>query len=308
MIYYKKKSLIKKVVNKIRENRESFKFPIFSHLTFFFFLFVIIALYSSYLFLLPKYLDNEIVEKAINCFIFKDSKLTLDLENFQINPNYKFDINLKADLLKVKYPNKKDFLVVKSVDIDVNLFSLIFGYVDLNKIKSDEIKLNVNFAKDKTYECFKYFEFKDSKSKLKLRNINLLANSFVFNLFDENIQKNFLITTDKIYVSSSEYKKPIIIKTKGIIKSSTHKISDFDLNLAIKLNEESAGKFKKKFAKLNYNPFLEADKYKFFAQTKIDLKINPNDKKNNAVGTIALNNYNFEINGLKLPKNNIILN
>lgn len=308
MIYYKKKSLIKKVVNKIRRNREKIKFPVFSYLTCFIFLLFLVVIYSSYLFLLPKYLDSATIEKAINNFILKDSKLTLDIENFKINPNYKFDINLKADSIKIKYPNKEDFLVIKNPDIDVNLFSLVFGYVDLNKIKSNEIKLNVNFTKDKKYNCFTYFKFKDSKNKFKLRNLNVLADSFTFNLFDESVKKNFLVETDKIHILTSEYKKPIVITTKGLIKSSNHKISDFDLNLSVKLNEESAGKFKQKLVKLNYNPFLEADKYKFYTESKIDLKINPNDKKNNVVGIIALNNYTFELNSLKLPKNNLILN
>ena len=104
----------------------------------------------------------------------------------------------------------------------------------------------------------------NQKTRFKLRNINLIANSFELNLYDENIQKKFLVSTDKIRVFASEYKKPIKITTKGVIKSSNHKISDFDLNLSVKLDENSAGKFRQKFFNLSYNPFYYADKYKFY--------------------------------------------
>ncbi|MBR5303712.1 MAG: hypothetical protein IKU37_02675 [Candidatus Gastranaerophilales bacterium] len=265
-------------------------------------------MYSSYLFLLPKYLDNSIIENAINSFILKDSKLTLDIDKFKVQPNYKFDINLKADSIKIIYPNKKNFLIIKNPDIDINLFSLFFGYIDLNKIKTDEIKVNVVFTKDNEYSCFNYIDFKDSNVKFKIRNINIFANSFEFNLFDENIQKNFLLKTDKIHIATSDYKKPIEISTKGMVRSSNHKISDFDLKLLVKLNETFAGELKQKICNLNYNPFYYADKYKFYLNSKIDLKFNPTDKKNNVVGFIALNEYTFELNGLKLPKNYLILN
>lgn len=310
MIYYKKKSLIKKVINKIIKKKEFLKFPLLSFFKrlFFFISIFLFILYSIYLFLLPKYLNNSIIEDAINNFILKETQLVLDVEKIKINPNYKFDINLKAESIKIKYPNKKDFIVILKPDIDVNLVSLMFGFIDLNKIKSDEIKVNVEFTKDKKYSCFKFFSLKDAKTKLKLRNINLFAKTLVFNLYDENIKKNFSVETDKIQVLMPECKKPIVIKTKGVAKSYNHKILDFDLNLSIKLNQDLTGKFKQKLIKLNYNPFAEADKYRFYANSKIDLKVNLNDDRNNAIGEIALNDYSFEINGLKLPKNNLVLN
>ena len=84
MIYFKKKSLIKKAVNKIKEKMENFKFPIFSFSRgfFLFFGFFLFTLYSSYLFLLPKYLTGEIIEKAINNYVLKNYKYSLDVAKF----------------------------------------------------------------------------------------------------------------------------------------------------------------------------------------------------------------------------------
>lgn len=312
MIYFKKKSLIKKAINKIKEKTENFKFPIFSFSKgfFLFFAFLLVGIYSSYLFLLPKYLTSEIVENAINNHILKYHKYSLDVSKFIIKPDYKFNVNLKADSVKILYPNNMTFIGVDKVDIDLNLFSLLFGNIDLNKIKTNKVEINTNFRKDKSYECFRYIVLNpiNQKTKFRLRNINLVADLFKFNLYDENVAKNYYIKTDKIKITTSDYKKPVTIKTKGVISSSDHKISDFELNLLIKLDENSVGKFKQKFINLNYNPFAEADKYKFFAKSKIDLKINPTDKKNNIFGSVALSNYTFEINKLKLPQNSLTLN
>ena len=137
MIYFKKKSLIKKVVNKIKRKAEDFKLPAFSFSRniLFFLLFLPIIAYCSYLFLLPKYLDEETVEKAINNFILKNSKLSLNVVGLKISPNYKFDVNLKADLIELNYPNKEKFVSASKLDIDINLLSLIYKNIDLNKIK-----------------------------------------------------------------------------------------------------------------------------------------------------------------------------
>ena len=117
MIYFKKKSLIKKAVNKIKEKMENFKFPIFSFSRgfFLFFGFFLFTLYSSYLFLLPKYLTGEIIEKAINNYVLKNYKYSLDVAKFVVKPNYKLDVNLKADSIRILYPYKADFICVKNI-------------------------------------------------------------------------------------------------------------------------------------------------------------------------------------------------
>lgn len=312
MIYYKKKSLIKKVLNKFKnvEKEKKSCFLPFLKTILFLLIFLLIGAYSFYLFWVPEYLNEADVEKAINNYVLKNSNLSIDIKNLEINPNYKFDINLKADEIRVIYPTKSKFLSLEKANIDVNLLSLISGYIDLNKIKISKIKINTAFNKQKRYECFKYFDFLQDKkaSKFKIRNINLLADEFLLNIFDENIDKSFLIKSNKLKISSSEFRKPILITTNGIIKSSNHKISDFDLKLSIKINPDSVGKFRQKLQNLSYNPLYFADFYKFYSKTNIDLKINPSDKKSNILGYVDLKNYTFEINGLKLPQNNLFLN
>ena len=312
MIYYKKKSLIKKAINKIKEKTQNLELPVFS-LSKGFFVFLglfIVGLYLTYLFLMPKFIDEAKIENAINNFVLKNSKLTLDISNLQIKPNYKFDINLKADYIKLKYPNKKDFLWVSNPDIDINILSLFYKYIDLNKIKTDKIEINTSFTDENKYDCFKYFDImpKKTATKFKIKNINLSSDIFLLNLYDENIKKNFYIKSNKLKISSSEFKKTITISTNGKIASANHKISDFNLNLSIKLNPDSIGKFREKLAKLNKNPLYWADKYDFYTKSDINLKINNQNKNPDILGTVLLSDYTFKIQGLTLPKNKLLLN
>lgn len=310
MIYFKKKSLIKKSIISIKrkfQENNYFKFSFSKGVFAFLFVFTLF-LYCTYLFLLPRYLNEATVEKVINDFVLKNSKLSLDVSNFKISPDYKFDINLKANYIKLKYPNKTDFLSIEKLNTDISLLSLLQGYLDLNKIKTEKIQINTDFTKQNRYSCFNYFDInsKNKNSKLKIRNINLENNNFLLKIHDENINKNFYIKADKLKISSSDFKKPILITTQGSILSN-YKISDFNLNLSIKTNPNSIGKFKEKVANLNYNPLYYADSYKFYSNSNIDIKINPLNKKSGISGFIALQDLSFSINDLKLPKNNILL-
>lgn len=312
MIYFKKKSLIKKAINNAKKKAEDFKLPAFSFSRniLFSLLLLLIILYSSYLFLLPKYLDEAAVEKAINNFVLKNSKLSLDIAGLKISPNYKFDVNLKADLIELNYPNKEKFIVTNKLNIDINLLSLLYKNIDLNKIQIEKAQINTNFTKEKKYTCFKYLDLasKNENSKFKIRNINLEISDLMLYIFDENIKKDFFVKSEKFRVSSCEYKKPILIIANGKIASSSHKISDFDLKLSVKTNPNSVGKFKEKLIKLNYNPLYYADFYKFYSKTDVDLKINPLDKKSNILGYIFFDKYTLEVNKFKLPENKLFLN
>ena len=269
-------------------------------------------LYVLYLIYLPKIIDEKKIEDLINIQLAKNTKFSLDATNLKIYPNYKFDIVLKADELKLKYPTKKDMLVLNNPVIDVSLLSLIKSNIDLNKIKADSVYLNTNFTKTKRYSCFNYIDkefFITSKnnSKFKLRRVNLVAQKFVFNLYDENISKNFSVKTNKFKLNLNDIDKPFIISTNGVISSSNHKISDFILNLEFKPYKTKVSKFKEKLYNLNYNPLIHADKYKMYSKTEANLKIISSSKTKNITGFVKLNKFSFDINNQRLPENNLLV-
>ena len=320
IFYYKRKSRIKKIksfLSEITYKRGASYTPFFAFLKIilFFVLFILIAAYLFYLFVLPDFLDENKMEGYINSYLSQNTKLIFDVEEFKIYPDYKFDINLKADKISLKYSKNKDFLILEKPVIEINLVTLLFNYIDLNKIKAEKITINTNFTKDKKYDCFNYFSpeilgMKSDKSKFELRNIKALVDKLDLNIYDENVKKNFYLKANDIKLSSFAFnnkQRPINIKTRGVLASSNFKIADFDLNLNIKLKQKTIKRYRKIIEKLNYNPLADADKYKFSGLIGIDLKIVPTDEKINIDGKVDLKNYSFSVDNIRIPKNNLEL-
>ena len=306
MIYYKRKNLWKRLAAKFSEVKLP-SLPVFGFLKLLFaILFLtIIILYSSYLYFLPKYFTDEKIEGYLNKYLKDNSKLSLDVENLKINPDYKFDIKLSADRISLLLSNNRKFITLDKPDIEVDLLTLFFHYIDLNKIKAKKITINTNFTKNNRYDCFDYFdldilEFKNSE--FNLRNIKIICDELIFNLFDENIKKNFQLRTKKLIFSSSDIEKPFLIQTQGEI-TGAQKIADFKINLELKSQKDFIKKLKSQIQNLNYNPLVHALKFKFYTNSDIDLKI-----KNNAIlGYINLSDFNFVIDNIQIPKNNLHL-
>ena len=307
MIYFKRKSLWKRLVLKLSEVRLPSFGGLFGFLknSFIFIFITLIAAYLGYLFLLPKYVTDEKVEALLNGYLHNHSKLILDIQNLNIKPDYKFGINLKADKISLLFPNKNNFIVIDKPNIDVDLITLFFKYIDLNKIITKKIVINTNFTKNNHYDFLDYidldiFDFKDSE--FSLRNMKIICDELIINIYDENIKKNFKLQTKKLTFSSSDIEKPILIQTQGVI-TGIDKISDFKLNIELKIQKDFLSKFKTKIANLNFNPFVYASKFKFYTNADINLKI----KNNNATGYINLSNLSFIIDNIQIPQNNLAL-
>ncbi len=317
MIFYKKKTVIKKILNSLRSCFVSFNdktsglnfFNFFKGLAVFFVVSTCL-LYSLYLFFLPNFLDEKKAEDIISSYLAKHTKLTLDIDNLKVSPNYKFDINLKADYIKLKYSKENDFFVLEKPNIDINLLTLFLGYVDLNKIKGEKLIVNTNFLKTKRYSAFNYFDLSvlKNKSEFELRNIKLLADEFYFNLYDENINQKFVTKINKFefFDISNQISKDKIFKIigDGAVSSNKFKISDLNINLILKTSPNSIYAFVDKLSKLNYNPFQYAYEYKFYSKANVCMQINNLSEKPNISGEINLFNYTFKIKDIDLPKNN----
>ncbi len=319
MIYVKKKSWIKKIKNvflKINDIPCVNIFPFFKKtLGIIFALFI--CLYACYLFILPKFLNEENFEPLLNKYLSKNTKLILDIDNLVIKPNYKFDINLKADKFKLKYSKNSDFIVLDNLNIDVNIFSFLFGYIDLSKIKADKTAVFVNFTEGKKYSCFEYFnpkilEFNSKKTKFQLRNFNFYTDKFIFNLYDDNVKKNFVVNANNLKFSSIptiDFKnRNYEISAKGYINAPTHRILDFNLKLNFKTKINAISKFNEILLKMRFNPLVYADEYKFYSRANVDLKILPQEKKININGVVELSDYSFKVGDVRLPKNNVLIN
>lgn len=310
MIYCKKKNFIKKILTKIQfqksDRKVNNKLFLKSILLLFFILFGFF--YFAYLYLIPNYVNEENIKKPIENYILKNTNLSLVLDSLVIKPDYKFNIQIDAKSLRLLNSDKTDFISINQPKININLISLLYGNIDINNFSAQKFVLRTKFTKNKKYECFKYLNLNDkTNSKLKIGNINSNINNITILFLDENINKEFYLKSPKLKIVSNQYLKNITINSKGSVFATNHKLTDYNLNLSIKINQNSIGKFKEKLSKLNYNPLYQAYKYNSYTKSDINLKIYPNSKKTNIEGYVDFNDFDFSINNIKFPKNNILL-
>ena len=315
MIYYKKKSF-RKFTNILRkipkpEFKENKGFGFFSIVKFTLFLLcgifsLVLACYLSFIFLLPKYIDEVKVENFINGYLQKNTKLSLDVEEFKVFPNYKLLLGLKAKSIKLNYSEKNNFITLENPDIELNLISLIFKKIDITKIKTDKITLNLNFKTNKKYNCFDYFDINSldfNYNDFVFQNAKFQTESFILNLYDENVKKKYTLNA-----KNSEFHfgdRPIKLVSSGFISSNTSKISDFKINIEYKMPQNAIIKFKELITNLNYNPLVEAQAFNFYTKADVELKVIPEKEKFNIDGFISLSDMKFKLQGLEIPKNNI---
>ncbi|MBQ8476320.1 hypothetical protein IJ531_04585, partial [bacterium] len=145
-------------------------------------------------------------------------------------------------------------------------------------------------------------DFKDTK--FKLRNIRIICDELLFNLYDENIKKNFRFDFKKLVFTSSDIQKPVTIQAQGAIYGAD-KISDIRLNIEYKMSKGVFDKLKSKIVNFNYNPLIYASRFKFYTKSDINLKINPKDNRNNVEGYINFSDFNFVLDNIQIPKNNL---
>lgn len=333
MIYVKKKNLIQRTIRIIKKGArgENISFAPFkcifgafknikNLLVFSFSVLSIflIALYSSYLFALPKIITEQRAEGFINDFISKNTKLCLDIEDLKILPDWKFDINIKAKSIKLKYKDKNfNFITLENPDIDLNIAQLLFKNVDFRKIKLDKIEINSNFS-NKKYDCFNYFSsnFEAKYPDFKLQSFKIESKEFLLNIFDKDQNKTFATQAKNIKLekitnlinSTSRF----VLSFEGNIKAKdgkkTFKISDYKLKLNIKTSKNpNAKNILKKLEKLDYNPFLMMYLYKTNCSLNANLKADLNSKNPKLFGEVGISDLTFVVNNLQMPKNSMIL-
>lgn len=322
MIYIKKKSRIKRIKNRIFSALSEFDgfnagfFGVFLRNILFSLVFLFLLFYVLYLFLMPELINEKNVESVINNYLSKNTKLILDVDNITIKPNYKFDVCISLDKLNLKYNKSNNFISANNLRAEINFITLFFGYIDLNNIKVKNITLNTNFTKNKRYNSFDYIPLnlleKDNNSKLKIRNIKIAADNFILNLYDENIKKQFRTVFNNLKVEKKynllNSQNPFLISAKGKSYAQNKKLSDFDIKISYKSKNKNFKKIKSFIEKINYNPFLYADKFDFYSNCIVDLKIDKDIKKNNLNGYVKLSDLSFNTNGIKIPKNNLLIN
>ena len=177
-------------------------------------------------------IENVFVEKV---------GLKYEAVNLKTNFDIKTRLNISADKIYIYDKNKKTcFFEIDNPKISVNVFSLLFGKINLKKFNSDNLIVNIKRDEKGNIDLINSFKIKpDEFSKYKLTKLNSEIKNIRFTFQDDYIVKSKTkLSLNDSFIIISQRKNLFLIKEKGTIETSinnkTPQISDLDLNIASK--------------------------------------------------------------------------
>ncbi len=282
---------------------------------------ILAFLYLAFLLILPNIIDINKFTPQINEQVEKLTGFKFTLENPALKTTPRLGIKLSAKKVSLKYKDGKDFIYLLEPGIEINLPTLIFRHLNLDKIYVSEANMALVFTKDKKYTLEEYVQNilkntadgqdqakEDASLPIELRNINIDAKKATITLEDENISKTFIAQANNSKISLSSLKGPLKISTNGYLGAIENKNNfvDFNIKLQTKLPEMQADDNKKETQPLefdfNFNPLATLDMFSPQSKLNVDLKISDLGEKFSAKGYLNLEDLTLKINNYQLPK------
>ncbi len=307
------------IFKKIKNNPEFLK--ILSRV-FFVILCSIAVIYAAFLFILPNVIDINKFTPQLNTQIEQLTGFKFALENPKLKTTWRLGVSVLADKISLNYDDGSEFVTLTSPSVEINLPTLIFGHLNLDKIYFDEVKLALVFTKDKKYTLEKYVlkalkaaegTSSDTRGEqaslpIELRNINIVVNTLLATLDDKNINKTFMLSAKDTKLSLSSLSGPLKLSTSGYLGTLGADVNfvDFNVNLQTKLPEfvqqEQNSQAQSTDFNFNFNPLAGLDMFAFHSKLNADLKISDLGEKFSAKGYFNLEDLTLKIADYQLPE------
>ena len=168
-----------------------------------------VLIYACFLFILPKAINLNGFTPKIATVIEEQTGFKFDIINAKIQTTWRLGVKVYADKILLKYTDGSNFIVLTKPSVEINLPTLLFRHLNLDKIYVKNAELAFSFKKDKTYTIeqhvniinknLKENENQQSSQKIpiELKNINIEVQSTKITLNDENVSKTFILLPPK---------------------------------------------------------------------------------------------------------------
>lgn len=281
------------------------------------------VIYLGFLFILPNAIKLENYLPQLNAELAKITPITLSTKGLKLKTTPKLDIGLTAENVALIAPDKSELMNISSPSIEINIPSIIFGKINLEKIYAKDVTLNLVY-KNKKYTVLDYFvqneaqtETSDDKNNaesanfpLQLGKIKLVADNVNLNLKDEDINKTFNLHAKNSTIKLSSLEGPLQVITQGKISriDTKKEYLNFDVNLSTKLPKIEESENSTQTAQMElFDPFATLDTLSAYANIVANLKIN-NLEDFSAKGYLKIDEATIVLDGKKLPNSNLDLN
>lgn len=255
-------------------------------------LFIFLALYLAFLFVLPKAIDMNKYSSKVTQIIKNNTGYEALIEGVKVKTYWNLSVGAsieKADLLNAK---EEKFAQFNGLQIRVSLLPLMFKKIKITEIKADKVMANID-EKIESLSAHSHKFLPDAKLP------NLSVKKYRISLLDG--QNNYTLKGNDFKVYDCVLNEKIKLKANGDLILNNRKQISYNVSLASDVFPKTMTKNESKKAQLIK---LLQELYEYNAQAKInaDLKINKNKEETNVNGKINLDEVSMLIGEKIIPK------
>lgn len=255
-------------------------------------LFVFLALYLAFLFVLPKVIDMNKYSSKITQIIRNNTGYEALIEGVKVKTYWNLSVGAsveKTDLLNAK---EEKFAQLNGLQIRVSLLPLVFKKIKITEIKIDKVMANID-EKVESLSAHSHKFLPDTK----LPNISI--KKYRISLLDG--QNNYTLKGNDFRVYDFVLNEKIKLKANGDLILNNKKQISYNISLNSDVFPKITSENENKEAQLIK---LLQELYSYNAQAKInaDLKISKNKEETNINGKINLDEISMLIGEKIIPK------
>lgn len=287
------------------------------------FIFIVLALYSAFLFVVPNFVDINKYEPQIRKAVQDNTGFLINTEDIKLSTGWNLSAGLKTGRIDFLYPNNEKFFQANNFEIKLSLIPLLMKNIIIDSISADNLILKMKVEKDGTFYIEKFLPKTDNNKSenteistdlpfgLKISDIMpiICAKKYSISLIDSQTNKTYTISGHDFKVSDFVLNDKIRIQTNGQISLEKEKQITYDINLLSKVmpkfenNNQQVQNNNESFDILYYLKTLKT--IHLLADVKADLKLTGDIDNIKTDGNLDITGLSLKVKNKQLPKSYI---
>ncbi len=287
------------------------------------FIFILLALYSAFLFVVPNFVDINKYEPQIRKAVQDNTGFLINTEDIKLSTGWNLSAGLKTGRIDFLYPNNEKFFQANNFEIKLSLIPLLMKNIIIDSISADNLILKMKVEKDGTFYIEKFLPKTDNNKSenteistdlpfgLKISDIMpiICAKKYSISLIDTQTNKSYSVSGNDFKISDFVLNDKIKIQTNGQISLEKEKQITYDINLLSKVmpkvenNNQQVQNNNEKFDILYYLKTLKT--IHLLADVKADLKLTGDIDNIKTDGNLDITGLSLKVKNKQLPKSYI---
>lgn len=293
--------------------------------------FLLVILYSWFLFILPRKVDLNVYKPTIQKFVLENTGLNFNCGKMIFTTSPFLEVGVKTDNLKILLPDNSKLLSAKSFNGKIFLPSLLLNTIHVSKAEIDSPKLNIEIINNEKFKVAKTYEDLINKRRQQKKSQQLLSEKTKGILPFKRAKAKFIVSDLRLNNYSANLDDfatghKLVLKGEGLnfayyngknakFKTKVKLLSDNKPNIIANLNidtfipklsvfEHQEEDFEAVYKLPFVNPVTEYRNYnlKSNIDTKLKIRKDAKDKKVRMYGFLNVEDTTVSMSGLELPK------